>query len=457
MNRPLMIVATGVVVIVVAIAANFLVWQQEVTEEPLGEQAAAPQAAAKAAADTAEVAAEKAREAARQAAAAKEALAEATAKAKAPEADDDAKEQAAKAEEAAQAAQEQARKAEAEAEAAKAVANAAAQAAKVAEAAPEPGQPQTSATPEATTAATSTAPDAASPAPTAATPDEPVVPSFDVVRINPKGDTVMAGRAAPGSKITIKDRGDVVGEATADARGEWVFVPEKPLPPGTSDLTLESELTNGDKVPSESSVVLVVPEQGKDIAGRPTDEPTQPLALKVPRATPDKVAVPDKPIPSVVLQKPTAGQEARPFTIDAVDYDDQGQLSISGHAPTGAIIQLYLDNKFIGRATAADDDFWSITPEVRVDPGLYTLRADHVDTAGKVLARITIPFARAEPLAPGSGRFVIVQPGNSLWRIARRTYGSGFDYTVIYGANAGQIADPDLIFPGQIFALPKVN
>ncbi len=445
MNRPLMIVAIGVVVIVVAIAANFLVWQQEVTEEPLGEQAAAPQAAAKAAADTAEVAAEKAREAARKATAAKEAAAQAAAQAEAPDASAETKEKAEKAEEVAKTALEQARKAEAEAEAARAVADAAAKAVKVA----ETEEPQVAAKPDESAAA-----------PAVDEPPVSVRPSFDVVRINPKGDTVMAGRAAPGSKVTIKDHGKVVGEATADSRGEWVFVPEEPLPPGTSDLTLESQASNGDKLGSESSVVLVVPEPGKDIAGRPTEEPTQPLALKVPRQMPEtseKVKVADKPVASVVLQKPTAGEEMRPFTIDAVDYDDQGQLSISGHAPAGAIIQLYLDNKFIGRATSSADDIWTMTPEVRVEPGLYTLRADHVDNAGKVLARISIPFARAEPLAPGSGRFVIVQPGNSLWRIARRTYGTGFDYTVIYEANANQIADPDLIFPGQIFALPKVN
>jgi len=50
---------------------------------------------------------------------------------------------------------------------------------------------------------------------------------------------------------------------------------------------------------------------------------------------------------------------------------------------------------------------------------------------------------------------VIVQPGNSLWRIARRTYGDGVQYTVIYEANKDHIRDPDLIYPGQIFSLPK--
>ncbi|MFQ5535738.1 MAG: LysM peptidoglycan-binding domain-containing protein [Sphingomonadales bacterium] len=38
--------------------------------------------------------------------------------------------------------------------------------------------------------------------------------------------------------------------------------------------------------------------------------------------------------------------------------------------------------------------------------------------------------------------------------MARRIYGAGMRYTVIYRANQGQIRDPDLIYPGQQFALP---
>jgi nucleoid-associated protein YgaU len=49
---------------------------------------------------------------------------------------------------------------------------------------------------------------------------------------------------------------------------------------------------------------------------------------------------------------------------------------------------------------------------------------------------------------------VIVQPGNSLWRLARRTYGNGLLFTVIYEANKDRIGDPNLIYPGQIFQLP---
>ena len=50
---------------------------------------------------------------------------------------------------------------------------------------------------------------------------------------------------------------------------------------------------------------------------------------------------------------------------------------------------------------------------------------------------------------------MVVQPGASLWRIARSNYGKGTRFTVIYQANKEQIRDPDLIYPGQIFTLPK--
>ena len=48
----------------------------------------------------------------------------------------------------------------------------------------------------------------------------------------------------------------------------------------------------------------------------------------------------------------------------------------------------------------------------------------------------------------------IVSRGDSLWHISKRIYGRGIRYTVIFDANAPQIRNPDLIYPGQIFVLP---
>jgi nucleoid-associated protein YgaU len=49
---------------------------------------------------------------------------------------------------------------------------------------------------------------------------------------------------------------------------------------------------------------------------------------------------------------------------------------------------------------------------------------------------------------------VIIRRGDTLWQISRRVYGHGVRYSTIYLANQDQIEDPDLIWPGQIFAVP---
>jgi hypothetical protein len=160
----------------------------------------------------------------------------------------------------------------------------------------------------------------------------------------------------------------------------------------------------------------------------------------------------------VVLQTPTdvGGMD---LSVDAIDYGRKGDdLSLSGRAEPGTEVWVYLNNKFIGRARADEMGIWRLKPDIDIPTGMYRLRVDRVDGAGQTLGRIELPFLRATPmgdLAPGTVAFV--QPGNSLWRLARRTYGSGMRYTEIYEANKDQIRDPDLIYPGQVFVLPKKN
>ena len=95
---------------------------------------------------------------------------------------------------------------------------------------------------------------------------------------------------------------------------------------------------------------------------------------------------------------------------------------------------------------------------INVAPGTYKLRADKVDPAGKVAARRETRFVRSAGFGDlPADSVVFVQSGNSLWRLARRTYGSGIRYSVIYEANRSQIRNPNLIYPGQVFFVPRVN
>lgn len=286
--------------------------------------------------------------------------------------------------------------------------------------------------------------------PAAQDPD-PAVPQFDVVRVAPEGDTVIAGRAPPGAEVTILDNGEPIGTVTADSRGEWVYLPSEPLGPGSHELSLRAVPRDGAPRDSDSKVVLVVPETGKDVAGRPTAEPQAPLAVLVPTD--------EQALGARVLQRPSVPgsveSETGDLALDSVDYDEDGNVSLGGRGLPGAEVRAYLNNDLIGRAETPPTGLWRITPDAPVAPGAYQLRLDMVGRDGDVVARIELPFSRAEPMRDFmGGGFVVVQPGNSLWRIARRTLDSGFNYTVIYEANKDQIRDPDLIYPGQIFEIP---
>jgi len=287
--------------------------------------------------------------------------------------------------------------------------------------------------------------------PETSTKDVPVIskpavapPSFDVVRISDVDCTaVMAGRAPSGAIVRIAANGKIIATLRAGNDGSWAHVVSEPFSPGGVELTLTAETTAG-KAESLDSVVLVVPDCA-DLSGD-----NKAIALLTPKNRTG----------TRILQEPDrAGRIAMPegLNLGKVDYDDKGNLEMSGEGVPDAELRAYVDGAYAGRARADAQGQWRIMPETEIAPGLHVLRVDHVDSSGVVLARIELPFAR---VAPSSVEVttdqVIVQPGNSLWRIARRTYGRGISFTTIYEANRDRIRDPDLIYPGQVFDLPDL-
>ncbi len=74
---------------------------------------------------------------------------------------------------------------------------------------------------------------------------EAAPPSIDVVRVEPDGAAVITGRAAPGAELIVLDNGAPIGTATADAFGEWVFIPDAPLPAGAHEFGLVVKRVQG--------------------------------------------------------------------------------------------------------------------------------------------------------------------------------------------------------------------
>ena len=307
------------------------------------------------------------------------------------------------------------------------------------------------------------------PDPAVSSPDS-VPPTFDAVRVNAFGDLVIAGRAMPNARVVVSDGDLEIGRAVADDRGEFVLFSPTPLAPGSYELGLVAYGPDADMpVLSEQVVVLVVPAPGRDIVGRDADgdeDRQRPLALlsarealgptmvlEAPDTAPAAAVGQETPVPARLRAEAPAD-----VAIDVVDYDEGGEVIVSGRSRPDSQVRLYLNNDLVASAEADAAGTYRLRPQQVIAPGVYELRVDQVDPAGQVTARAATPFQRVEPVEAGPGeRLVVVQPDNNLWTIARLIYGSGFRYTVLYQANRDQIVDPDLIYPGQVFTVPAVD
>jgi nucleoid-associated protein YgaU len=302
------------------------------------------------------------------------------------------------------------------------------------------------------------------------------VPAFDIARIEPTGEAVIAGRATPGATVQLLRNGEIHDRAVADQSGQFVMVPPR-LPSGTYDLTLRLECPDGKQTVSKQTVAVA-------LEPVPTDRPMVALI------TPDK--------PTVVLSQPAASKStAGTVVVEAVETEPGGKLHVSGQGSPGATVRLYLNDSFVASVTAGADGRFAITINDGMAPGSYRVRLDEVGVnSGAVRARAEVSFnvpatvtgslpaqarpsnrsdvaaAAKQPLLAAAGATVLpdgvspstvvvpkiatttVSRGDSLWRLSRDTYGAGMRFAVIYKANREQIRNPNLIYPGQIFVLP---
>src|SRR3954470_19158450 len=276
---------------------------------------------------------------------------------------------------------------------------------------------------------------AAPPAPAA---PAPAFPRFDVVKVDPAGNAVIAGRAAPGARVRALDGNKPLGETTADQRGEWVLMPEKPIAAGERQLTLEAtDPKTGARRSSKDTVAVAI---------APAKSAEPPLAVLLP-GDPDQ--------PARALQTPGNTAGAGELSLDSADDNGRDRLVLSGRAPAGSRLKLYAGEQPLGTVTSDAQGRWSAVAPRPAIAGAYDLWIEELKPDGSVAARVARAFDPAMTLTmPREGEYV-VRRGNNLWQLARRTYGNGLHYTTIYTANRDHIRDPDLIYPGQVFKLPR--
>lgn len=263
-------------------------------------------------------------------------------------------------------------------------------------------------------------------------------PGFDVIRIGPDRMAVIAGRAPPGSEVRIRDNGQVLATTKTDASGTFVILPASPLAAGPHDFSLEATAPDGTVIRGERDALLVVNPKAEGAA-------SSPVAL-----APNEAA--SGALPALLGSSSAPGE--RRVMVEVIDYDEAGQVRLSGTAPAGAVLIVSVDGEKLAETESDAAGHWAAALGKPIPPGPHRLEVFASSREGTVIAQLELPFLReaaAGHLTPGA---IVVKQGDSLWRIARNLYGQGTRYTIIYAQNRDRIRNPDIIYPGQTLSLP---
>ena len=246
------------------------------------------------------------------------------------------------------------------------------------------------------------------------------IPSFDVLRVEPNGSTVIAGTAEPNAKLEIVDGEKVVTTIKVGPSGDFAAVLDNPLPPGDHELVLRATGKDGKVVNSEDVATISVPK----------DDSTQLLAMvskpgaasriiAAPSAKQSRVTSAEENAPAANAQGNAASasdaktqqqgsvvasanpavttktDEQPEVMVNAVEIEGD-HIFVAGTTRPNATVRGYADDKLIGEAAAGADGHFVVDGVMPLSVGDHKIRVDVLDDAGKVIVRANVNFTRPE-------------------------------------------------------------
>ena len=277
----------------------------------------------------------------------------------------------------------------------------------------------------------------------------------DIVRVDESGIAVIAGTAEPSTTIEAKIGNQTVGTTEVNKDGGFVIsgeISSSTEPQELKVITKADEVVKQDEGDTiidnrdwvyETKSFVILP----GIINEKNSQNLQNEKL-------DDIIIVEVKKQDLVIKEETKNITVEKLTLDRIKYSENGTAILFGRARKEMNVLVYLDNNFQTKTTPGLDGGWKVDLGI-VEPGIYKLRIDETTNNGDVIFRIETPFKQEakDLLDKMFTKAITVQPGNSLWRIARRIYGRGIMYLDIYKKNDHLIKDPNLIYPGQVFSL----
>ena len=308
--------------------------------------------------------------------------------------------------------------------------------------------------------------------------EKPVLPGFDILRVEKDGSVVIAGHGPGESKVEILNDGPVIAWTESGKSGDFAIVLEKPLAPGTHQLIIRATPKEGDVLMSAEAGIIHIPEAGAEEVTVLVAEPDEPTRI-LQKPDPDIVSEPVEE--TVETAEPEPVVEIAPVLIEAAEVEND-KIFIAGTGEAGSQVNLYLNDELLGTADVRPNGAFLFEGLKELEKGRYAVRADMIERGTtNVLARAEVSLLHEPEIAESevvvataepepevevatetpdpkpeirTGASVIIRRGDSLWKVARRNYGAGIRYTTIFEANRDQVRDADLIYPGQVLKVP---
>ena len=282
-----------------------------------------------------------------------------------------------------------------------------------------------------------------------------IIPKVDILKVSPDGSYIIAGKGKPNSTISILEKGNKIESVDADESGSWVIVSKDNLESGDNLLIINQDNIDGTSTQSKEIYITKIDKKNE----------TKPLVIEIENDDGGKLSIIQSPsikkLENNVENDLTLSEKhinkKNVFKIQSVSFSQDGSLSIQGIANYGSNIEI-LVNKNLSSIFLKNKPEWIFNSSYKLGYGMHKLVANLKSQNNTILDSITLPFMRSEmPSGELPDNYVLIKPGDMLWTISFKIYGNPLKYIEIYEENRDQITNPDLIFPGQVFSIPKKN
>ena len=285
---------------------------------------------------------------------------------------------------------------------------------------------------------------------------------IDVVRIGPDGSAVFAGKGSPDADVMIFEQDKVLAKTSVSADGEWVAVAEQPLSSGKHLIIAEMTTIDGEVFRADQAVIVELASSGQDtplVALVPMTEQAEVKLIQTPGTLTNRNQTVQKALDTNDLNQELKAVLVKPagLSVLTLSWASQDNLFIKGRSSGGAAVRGLLNDRVFRADHDADSGDWTATLRLDGLSGKAVRLVTHLlNTDDEIMISRQLDF-NLDQLDVGrdGSEMIIIEKGDMLWRIAYRTYGDGIRYLDIVKRNKERIADPDLIYPAQIFALPE--